>query len=239
MKSHYCDSEHPIVKRLAIDLSKAGETDFNRFERIFDYVRNHILFGFPPVWDHVKASESIRYGLGYCNTKSILIVALCRAVGIPAKLHFGLINMKIMNHIFPKWVFGFLPASASHSWVEVQLDHTWYPVDAHILDEKFLAGAQYLLQKDQVDIGYGIAKPLMPIFSDWRSGFVQTNAVMTDQGVWDDAAAYYESNRYSRLKSWQLATFPILKMIANRNIKNIRNQQIDVLTTTREEVSVH
>lgn len=238
MKSHYCDSEHPNIKRLAHDLSIAGEADFSRFKRIFEYVRNHILFGFPPVWDRVKASDTIRYGTGYCNTKSILLVALCRAVGIPAKLHFGLIRMQIMNHIFPNWVFRFMPESASHSWVDVQLDHSWIPVDAHILDEKFLRGAQCLLQKNRVDIGYGIAQPLMSDMTDWRSGFVQTHAVITDQGVWEDAAPYYSGDGYVRLKGWQLATYPMLRRIANRNIEHIRNQQLNVTASTKKEVLV-
>jgi transglutaminase-like putative cysteine protease len=47
-----------------------------KIESIFYFVRDGIKFGFPPKFDEVKASQVIDYGLGYCNTKATLFLAL-------------------------------------------------------------------------------------------------------------------------------------------------------------------
>jgi hypothetical protein len=234
----YCDDNHPDIRRLASKLSHVGQTDTERFASIFHYVRDEIKFGFPPKWERVRASETLKYGMGYCNTKSILLAAVCRAAGIPAKLHFGLIKMEIMDHIFPKWVFQFMPKIASHGWVEVKLAGEWHPVDAHILDFSFFQGASHALKKAQKPIGFGVAYLLPKCTADWDSGFVQTHGVVTDHGQWDDAQAYYKSNLYVGLKWWQLLSYPILRRIGNNNIDKIRNIRISEKVSGPEKLKL-
>ena len=131
------DFDHPKVTNLASTLTQATQTPIEKVESIFHYVRDEIKFGFPPTWDVVKASESIEYGLGYCNTKATLFVALCRAAGIQARLHFGLIDIQIMHGIMPSFVFPLMPKLGGHSWTEVQLDGQWKPVNSYINDKPF------------------------------------------------------------------------------------------------------
>jgi transglutaminase-like putative cysteine protease len=109
------DSDHPTVVNLAERLTASKGNQLQMVESIFHYVREEIKFGFPPTWDEVKASETIYYGLGYCNTKATLFVALCRAVGIPARVHFGLIDLQIMHGILPTFVFPLMPKLGGHS----------------------------------------------------------------------------------------------------------------------------
>jgi len=84
-----------------------------------------IKFGFPPKWDIVKASEVLDYGLGYCNPKATLFLALLRATDISARIHCGLIDIQIMKGIFPSRLFSSMPSAGPHSWIEIEIDGTW------------------------------------------------------------------------------------------------------------------
>jgi transglutaminase-like putative cysteine protease len=76
-------------------LTSGATTDREKLERIFMFVRDEILFGFPKKGDLVPASETIKTGVGQCNTKAALGLALCRACGIPARIHFTVISKEV------------------------------------------------------------------------------------------------------------------------------------------------
>ena len=109
------DFENPLVQSKAIELTRGEETLAGKLECIFYYVRDGIKFGFPPKWDIVKASETMGYGVGYCNTKATLFVALCKAAGIHARVHCALIDINIMRGILPDIAFPFMPKAGSHT----------------------------------------------------------------------------------------------------------------------------
>ena len=48
-----------------------------KLEKLFYYMRDEIRFGFPEDGDLVKASDTIRLGMGQCNTKGVLSFAGC------------------------------------------------------------------------------------------------------------------------------------------------------------------
>ena len=70
------DHDHPLVQAKADELTNAGATRMDGLECLFHFVRDEIRFGFPPRWDAVKASKTLEYGIGYCNTKATLLIAL-------------------------------------------------------------------------------------------------------------------------------------------------------------------
>jgi transglutaminase-like putative cysteine protease len=78
--------------------------------------------------------------MGYCNTKATLFLALCEATGIPARLHTGLIDIEIMRGIFPSFAFPFLPSAGGHTWMEIEIDGEWRPMDSYINDKRFYVG---------------------------------------------------------------------------------------------------
>lgn len=77
--------------------------------RIFRYVRDDIVFGFPLKGDFVKASETINLGYGQCNTKATLLLALCKASGIPARIHFSWIRKDIQKGFFTGLAYWLMP----------------------------------------------------------------------------------------------------------------------------------
>lgn len=222
--THYCDSNHPRILQVAFELSQKGEKEIERFAHIFQFVRDHILFGFPPKLDRICASDSLDLGIGYCNSKSILLVALCRAAGLPARLHAGLIDVRIMRGIIPGWMLRLFPDYISHLWVEVHLKDGWHPVDAHILDFRFFQAAQAHLADPKTDIGFGIAYLLPSCDGDWDGGFIQSNAVVEDHGTWNDASDYIQSPVFVGMNWWHKLAFPLVRWIANRRIGRIRGE---------------
>ena len=94
------DFDHPRIVNKANELTEHLENDREKIKAIFLFVRDQIKFGFTPKWDIVKASEVLDYGLGYCNTKSTLFLALVKAVNIPARIHCGLIDVELLTIVF-------------------------------------------------------------------------------------------------------------------------------------------
>lgn len=219
------DFDHPMVHKKAAEVTLGRAAPLEKMNRIFHFVRDEIRFGFTPKWDQVKASEVMRYGLGYCNTKATLLLALCHASGIPARVHFGLIDIRIMRGILPSFAFPFMPKVGSHSWIEVQLEAQWRPIDSYINDRTFYERALERLKASGHFLGYSVS------FIDGKSscefnfgekGFVHMGAVLEDHGVWEDPAEYFASSKYLRFNAIQMMGYPMLARLANRNIEMIR-----------------
>lgn len=224
-KPRLADCDHPAVREKAYELTRNKITPLDRLESIFYFVRDEIKFGFPPTWNEVKASETLSYGLGYCNTKISLFLALCQNTGIPARAHFGLLDLRCMRGIFPSFVFPFLPKAGGHAWIEVQLEGQWKSMDSYITDKAFYDGAVKRLKASGLPFGYAVA-PLNGKssceFNFGEKGFIFMGAIMEDHGTWEDAADYYASKKYLRLNSIQNMTYPMLEALTNRNIQRTR-----------------
>ncbi len=219
------DFNHPAIQEKAKELASEKSTLIDKVESFFSYVRDEIQFGFPPKWDQVKASETLQYGLGYCNTKATLFRALCKAIEIPARIHTGLIEIKIMHGIFPSFAFPFMPSSGGHSWMEIEIKGKWKPIDSYINDKPFYNGALKRLQESGKTTSFSIslAKGVSSCeFNFGEKGFVHMGAVVEDHGTWDDYSEYMSSEKYLSMDRMQLMSYPILAKMSNRNIARIR-----------------
>ena len=222
------DHDHPLVIETAAAQSQGCETELQSLEALFHYVRDCISFRFPTTvgrWDRVKASDVVQCGFGYCNTKATLLVALCRASGIRARVHYGLIRAEIMRGIFPSFAFPFLGKSGAHSWTEVEIEGDWKPIDSYINDEKLYRAARARLEETGRSLGYSFAcvdGKCSCEFNFGEKGFVHMGAVVEDHGPWDDASHYFATDRYATFKGPQRLLYPVVAAISNRNIEKLR-----------------
>jgi hypothetical protein len=220
------DHDHPAVQARANELASGEPAVMGKLERLFHFVRDDILFGFPPKWDAVKASETLAYGLGYCNTKATLFLALCKAAGIPARIHTGWIDIRLMRGIFPSFAFPFLPDAGGHSWTEIEIDGEWKPIDSYINDRPFYEGALKRLAESGKTTAFSISHARGTSsceFNFGEQGFVHMGAVVEDHGTWPDFADYMASDRYWRMNLMQQMAYPLIASLANRNIARIRS----------------
>ena len=219
------DHDHPLVQSTAHNLTDGRPHHQEKLEKIFHYVRDEIEFGFPPKWDAVKASETIQYGRGYCTTKATLMLALAKAAGIPARIHTGLIEVKIMRGVFPNFVFPMMPELGGHSWTEVKLNGEWKSIDSYINDLGFYNKALKKLHDSGMQTAFSISEangPSSPEFNFGEKGYVHMGAVAVDHGVWDDYSDYMNSDKYIAMDKMQQMSFPLIAKFANRNLKKIR-----------------
>ncbi len=204
------DFEHPSVQALARRLTAGESTVEGQLARLFTYVRDQIEFRFPLQGDLVKASEVIAQGFGQCNNKSALLLALCRAVDIPARIHFSLISKDIQRGFFTGLALAAMPAHISHSWIEVQVAGRWRRIDAYINDRPLQARAVAELRRRGWKTGFSVALPRSGepgIELDLeRESFSQMAAVTDDHGTYADPIDYYGGplyrNRPGKFKLW-------------------------------------
>jgi hypothetical protein len=221
------DYDHPLVQEIAQHVTQGEKTVRGKLEKIFYYVRDSILFGFPKNGDLVKASDTITLGMGQCNTKGTLFLALCKASGMPARIHFSLIDKEIQRGLFSGLSYKLMPRRLSHSWAEVKLGGTWRRIDSYINDEAYFRAAVAELKKKGWDTGYSVSCPHGACSCDFNldeERFVQMGAVVEDHGLWDDPAEYFATDKYKNRPNALMMFLYRLKVGAlNRTCAQMRN----------------
>jgi len=73
--------------------------------------------------EHFRASNTLARGEGFCIQKAALLIALSRAVGIPARFHFVILR----NHLLPEKMAELLVSNVipDHGFVEFYLNGKW------------------------------------------------------------------------------------------------------------------
>jgi len=225
-KTRLADYEHPLVEEAAMRLTRSQTTTRGKLEKLFYYVRDDIEFAFPVDGDLVKASETIQSGLGQCNTKGTLFLALCKAIEIPARLHFSLIKKEIQRGFFTGVAYSMLPKFISHAWLEVEVDGSWRRIDSYINDETLYRGAKAELSRQGWATGFSVASGgggSSAAFNIDDEAFVQMDAVTDDHGVWEEPGDYFASefykNRPGRLK---LLFYRLFLTSINKRVSRLR-----------------
>jgi hypothetical protein len=221
------DYDNPIVKNKAEALTSGRKTVEEKIAAIFYYVRDGIKFQFPAEGDLVKASRIIKYGYGQCNNKTTLSLALCKAVGIEARVHFSLIDKEIQRGLITGLFYWIIPQTISHSWLEVKVNNRWFRIDSYINDNEFYNAGKRQLQERGWHTGYSIAgsKKESSAELDFNNeGFVQMDAVTGDHGIYDDPMDYYRSSQYkNRPNLLALFIYKIFIRGVNEKVKRMRH----------------
>lgn len=88
------DFTHPAIERLITERRWRDLDIYQRIGAIYNFVRDEIEFGYN-VRDNLRASHVLADGIGQCNTKGTLLMALLRAVEIPCRFHGFTIDKSI------------------------------------------------------------------------------------------------------------------------------------------------
>lgn len=122
----YLDCNHPDIRDLAAELTAGLEQPAGRAAALFRHVRDqirytvHAAFADPTAY---PASVTLRRGDGYCIQKSVLLAALLRAAGIPARLHFA----DLRNRRAPEELRALMGTDVFyfHGYVEAHVEGAW------------------------------------------------------------------------------------------------------------------
>lgn len=102
--------------------------EFDKIGAIYDYVQNRILLGYNK-FDNLAATEVLADGIGQCNTKATLLMALLRAVGIPCRLHCTRVAKVFQRSLMPEIMAKLAPLLIVHTWAEVFYNGEWMSLE--------------------------------------------------------------------------------------------------------------
>lgn len=216
---------HPSLVQL---VSRRGWRELPEFERIgaiYAFVRDDIAFGYNAS-DDLPASRVLADGIGQCNTKGTLLMALLRAVGIPCRFHGFTIDKALQRGAISGVAYLLAPRSIIHSWVEVGFDGRWVNLEGFILDKRYLSALQTRFEgREGPFCGFGVATPDLrnpPI--DWcgTDTYIQKDGINHDFGIFDSPDAFYarQGVNLSGVKKWLFRN--VVRHWMNRTVASIR-----------------
>jgi transglutaminase-like putative cysteine protease len=120
------DCGHKAIQEKANEVTKRQTGVIGKASRLFYFVRDEIKYNpYLPRYlpEHFRASNTLARKEGFCVQKAVLLVALCRAIGIPARLRFAIIR----NHLLPEKVAGLLNTNLlpDHGYTELYINDKW------------------------------------------------------------------------------------------------------------------
>lgn len=141
----FIDSNNPKVIEYAKAKTAGCKTDKERVIALYYAVRDEILYDpYHLILDPkaISATKTLERGSGYCIEKSLILAALGRALGIPSRLGFSIVQ----NHLStPKFVEMLRTNKfVFHGYNEFWIDGHWVkctPAFNKSLCEKFDVGA--------------------------------------------------------------------------------------------------
>jgi hypothetical protein len=218
------DYEHPELRQLRRDRKWDQLPMFDRIGAIYDFVRNEIAFGYNQS-DDLPASRVLSDGLGQCNTKGTLLMALLRGSGIPCRFHGFTINKRLQKGAITGLAYLLAPRSIIHSWVEIWFEGRWINLEGFILDQAYLAALQKRFPGQQAFCGYGAATPNLadpPVQWLGLSTYIQKDGINADLGVFATPDDFYRrfGTNLSGLKRWLF--IHVVRHQMNRNVARLR-----------------
>jgi hypothetical protein len=202
--------------------------EFERIGAIYNFVRDEIAFGYN-VSDDLPASTVLSDGIGQCNTKGTLLMALLRAVGVACRFHGFTIHKALQKGVINGLWYQLAPSNIIHSWVEIWTEGTWVYLEGVILDSTYLSALQRQFADHQGPFcSFGVATPDLqcpPI--DWvgKNTSIQRDGINRDFGLFDAPDDFYAQHgaNLSGAKRWLFTHFARQNM--NRNVARIRSTQ--------------
>ncbi len=201
---------------------------------IYNFCRNDIPFGYNAQADDMTASAVLFEGLGHCNTKSTLLMALFRAVGIPCRLHGFTIDKKLQKGAITGLVYWLAPSEITHTWVEAFYQGKWISLEGLILDQRYLESVQKKYPAcDKPFMGFAIAtQNLQRPKVDWtgESTYIQSEGIKQRFGIFNSPDEFYAKHPTNLIgiKGWLYRHYFYKKM--NDHITQIRNSGVSSLS---------
>lgn len=132
--TRYCDSNSREIKTIAHEITSSYKNKREKAKTLFYWVKEQIKFEFG-YWG-VKASDVLRRKRGMCTNKANLLIALLRAIKIPAGYGILRVNTKkfyreLMCPSFKKLV----SPETTHIYVGIFSDKKWLMCDPSVDSE--------------------------------------------------------------------------------------------------------
>lgn len=193
------DFNSPNIAKLIADKGWKNMPQEQAAREIYEFCRDEIRFGYNAEADDMPASAVLEEGLGHCNTKSTLFMALFRAIGIPCRLHGFTIDKVLQKGAMTGFVYLLAPRDIIHTWVEAYFNDRWITLEGLILDEEYLQSIRRAYPGCKHPfLGYAVAtKNLQNPQEAWTGGdtFIQSEGITRELGVYDSPDDFYKNHK--------------------------------------------
>lgn len=127
--TYFMNWDHPEVLTLAKTLTQGITSETEKAKHLFYFVRDEILYNpYSPFEERedYQAHIILKRGEGYCIQKAIVLAALARANGIPARLRLA----DIRNHLIPPKLWKMMKTKIFyfHGYDELFIRNQWVKV---------------------------------------------------------------------------------------------------------------
>jgi transglutaminase-like putative cysteine protease len=219
------DFEMPEIQALVRTRGWRTLDAYQRIGAVYTFVRDEIGFGYNAA-DDLPASRVLADGYGQCNTKTNLLMALLRAVGIPCRFHGATIDKALQRGVVTGVTYLLAPRSILHGYAEVHFDDEWRALEGVILDTPYLDGLRARFpEATGAFLGYGAGTTsLRAPDNEWRgsSTYIQQTGVNADFGVYESPDAFYaaKGTNLRGVRAWMFRTW--VRASLNRRVESIR-----------------
>lgn len=123
----FLDIDHESVRAFTATAIGDASTDRDKVMRLFAAVRDRIWYDPYSVSEdpaHYRASFVLESGRAYCVPKAVVLTAVCRAAGIPARLGFA----DVRNHLQTDALRAFMGGTdvfVYHGYSSILIDGQW------------------------------------------------------------------------------------------------------------------
>ncbi|MGB9891711.1 transglutaminase-like domain-containing protein [Thermodesulfovibrio yellowstonii] len=160
-------SEHPDIIKLARELTKNSQTEYEAVTRILNWVVDNVKYTYnPPQFD---ALWTLKTGKGNCQNFAHIAIALLRASGIPARVVGGITLKEQWKIPLGKSFLVQSMGQGGHAWIEIYFpDLGWLSYDPQ--QSKQFTSTRHIkqthaLESDEVNDTWR-AYPYLPPFSE-------------------------------------------------------------------------
>jgi len=221
-------------KKIQDLIRKRGWFELDKPDRIrtaYDFCRQEILFGYNRGGDAIPASEVLSEGIGQCNTKAILFMALLRAMNIPCKLHAYTVDKRMQKGAVGRTAYLVAPNEIIHTTVEVGYGEGWVNLEGVILDDDYIAGVRALFSGHEGSFcGYAIGVEDFqnpPIAFQGGDTAIQSTSIVRNLGVYSTPDEFYAENGTNTTGLKKIMYKSILHRLMNRNVRKIRSKAVN------------
>jgi len=128
IETHFCDFKNSNILEVANQIKSNCSNEKELAIKLFEFVRDEIKYTIGP-WNK-KASETLNEKIGMCTTNTNLLVALFRAVGIPAGYCiYKVVGGESFGHLVPKLIKKRIHRHSVHIVCSVFLNNQWIKCD--------------------------------------------------------------------------------------------------------------
>jgi hypothetical protein len=208
-----------LIKDTTMSVIEGAETDIEKAEKIFYFIRDEIKFGwiYP---QEIPVADVLRNGKGVCMQKANLQVAMMREAGLQARFHFMYVSKKALEDLLPGFAYNNWIDPFAHTYPEVYLNGKWVSVEATIDSE-----LHALCIKEKINFGKypDIVESCSMVFSsDGVKGHQQYQEIEGKEGFYGDSLEEFTKYTHAEVPWWKRLMQPLIFRKADDIMNDIR-----------------